>query len=33
MGIRLDLLHWVTDEELRELSERNPGYPFERTGG
>jgi len=31
MGIRLDLLHRVTDEELRELSERNPGYQFERT--
>jgi len=31
MGIRLDLLHQVTDEELRELSERNPGYQFERT--
>ena len=31
MGIRLDLLHRVTDEELRELSERNPVYQFERT--
>ncbi|WP_448605152.1 Uma2 family endonuclease [Thermoflexus hugenholtzii] len=31
MGIRLDLLHQVTDEELQELSERNPGYQFERT--
>ncbi|WP_448595105.1 Uma2 family endonuclease [Thermoflexus hugenholtzii] len=31
MGIRLDLLHRVTDEELWELSERNPGYQFERT--
>jgi hypothetical protein len=33
MGIRLDLLHRVTDEELWELSERNPGYQFERTAG
>jgi len=24
-------IHQVTDEELRELSERNPGYQFERT--
>jgi Uma2 family endonuclease len=31
MGIRLDLLHRVTDEELWALSERNPGYQFERT--
>jgi len=31
MAIELDLLHPVTDEELRLLSERNPGYQFERT--
>jgi len=30
MGVRLDLLRRVTDEELRRLSERNPGYQFER---
>ncbi len=31
MAIRIDVLHPVTDEELRALSERNPGYQFERT--
>jgi len=31
MAIVLDLLHPVTDEELLRLSERNPGYQFERT--
>jgi Uma2 family endonuclease len=31
MAILLDLLRPVTDEELRLLSERNPGYQFERT--
>jgi Uma2 family endonuclease len=31
MAIELDLLHPVTDEELRLLSERNPGYQFERS--
>lgn len=31
MAILLDLLHPVTDEELLRLSERNPGYQFERT--
>ncbi len=31
MAIELDLLHPVTDEELWRLSERNPGYQFERT--
>jgi len=31
MAILLDLLRSVTDEELRLLSERNPGYQFERT--
>jgi Uma2 family endonuclease len=31
MAIELDLLHPVTDEELRLLSERTPGYQFERT--
>ncbi len=31
MAIRLDLLRPVTDEELLLLSERNPGYQFERT--
>ena len=31
MAILLDLLRTVTDEELRLLSERNPGYQFERT--
>lgn len=31
VGIRLDLLRYVTDEELLALSRRNPGYQFERT--
>jgi Uma2 family endonuclease len=31
MTITLMLAHRVTDEELLELSERNPGYQFERT--
>ncbi len=31
MAIRLDMLRPVTDEELRRLSQRNPGYQFERT--
>ncbi len=31
MAITLILTHRVTDEELVELSERNPGYQFERT--
>lgn len=31
MAIRLDMLRPVTDEELRQLSQRNPGYQFERT--
>ncbi len=31
MGITLDLLHGVTDAELLRLSQRNPGYQFERT--
>jgi alanine-glyoxylate transaminase/serine-glyoxylate transaminase/serine-pyruvate transaminase len=31
MAIELDLLRPVTDEELLRLSERNPGYQFERT--
>lgn len=31
MAIRLDLIRVVTDEELLALSERNPGYQFERT--
>ncbi|MFN3286080.1 MAG: Uma2 family endonuclease [bacterium] len=31
MSVRIDLLRPVTDEELLELSERNPGYQFERT--
>lgn len=31
MGIVLDLLRPVTDEELRRLAERNPGYQFERA--
>jgi Uma2 family endonuclease len=31
MAITLTLTHRVTDEELLELSERNPGYQFERT--
>jgi Uma2 family endonuclease len=31
VGIELDLLRRVTDEELAALSDRNPGYQFERT--
>ena len=31
MGVRLDLLHQVTDDELFRLSRRNPGWQFERT--
>jgi Uma2 family endonuclease len=31
MSITLTLLHTVTDDELLELSERNPGYQFERS--
>src|SRR5438132_12168248 len=31
MAITLTLTHRVTDEELLELSKRNPGYQFERT--
>ncbi len=31
MAISLDLLHPITDDELVRLSERNPGYQFERT--
>jgi Uma2 family endonuclease len=31
MAIELDLLRPLTDEELLRLSERNPGYQFERT--
>ncbi len=31
MAITLMLTHTVTDDELRELSERNPGYQFERN--
>jgi len=31
MAISLDLLHHITDDELVHLSERNPGYQFERT--
>lgn len=31
MAIRIDVLHPVTDEELAALSDRNPGYQFERT--
>jgi len=31
MAITLTLTHRVTDEELLELSERNPEYQFERT--
>jgi len=31
MGIKLDLMRRVTDEELLALSDRNPGYQFERT--
>lgn len=33
MGIRLDLLHEVTDDELLRLSRRNPGWRFERNAG
>ena len=31
MGVRLDLLHQVTDDELLRLSRRNPGWQFERS--
>ena len=31
MAITLTLTHKVTDDELRELSARNPGYQFERN--
>ncbi len=31
MAVVIDLLRVLTDEELRDLSERNPGYQFERT--
>ena len=31
VGIKLDLVRRVTDEELLALSERNPGYQFERA--
>ncbi|HKV43352.1 MAG TPA: Uma2 family endonuclease [bacterium] len=31
MAIILTLTYPLTDEELLELSERNPGYQFERT--
>ncbi len=31
MAVVIDLLRVPTDEELLELSERNPGYQFERT--
>ncbi len=31
MTVTLDLAHFVTDEELLALAERNPGYQFERT--
>jgi len=31
MAMELDLLRPLTDEELLRLSERNPGYQFERT--
>ncbi|BDG59494.1 Uma2 family endonuclease [Caldinitratiruptor microaerophilus] len=31
MAITLRLAHRVTDEEILKLSERNPGYQFERT--
>ncbi len=31
MAVRIRLLRVPTDEELLELSERNPGYQFERT--
>ena len=29
--MELDVLHTVTDQELLRLSQRNPGYQFERT--
>lgn len=31
MALKLSLLHELTEEELLALSERNPGYQFERT--
>jgi Uma2 family endonuclease len=31
MGVRLDLLHRVTDDELLRLSQRNPEWQFERS--
>ncbi len=31
VAVVIDLRRVITDEELRELSERNPGYQFERT--
>ena len=31
VAIKLDLPRGVSDEDLRALSERNPGYQFERT--
>ena len=31
MGVRLNLLHQVTDDELLCLSQRNPGWQFERN--
>lgn len=31
MGVRVALLHGVTDEELLDLSRRNPGWQFERS--
>ena len=31
MGVRLDLLHQVTDDELLRLSRRNPVWQFERN--
>ncbi len=31
VAVVIDLLRVMTDEELRDLSERNPGYQFERT--
>ncbi len=31
MAVVIDLLWVMTDEELLELSDRNPGYQFERT--
>ncbi len=33
VAVVIDLLRVMTDEELRELSERNPGYQFEQTAG